>query len=79
MAKRPAIHRRATLQETVNLYQLRHGQAQSTPRIALRGQWLAQAVFQAVQRVNVRVEQGQLIITPAQYQHRGRLRPAHNL
>ena len=59
----PPETRRVTLQETANLYQLQHGQAQSAPSLVLRGQWLAKAGFQAGQRVRIRVEHGHLTIT----------------
>jgi hypothetical protein len=56
-------HRSVTLQETASFYGIRLGTARSTPALALRGQWLADAGFCAGQRVAIAVEYGRLTIT----------------
>ncbi len=58
----PRTTRRATVQETANLYQLRHGRAASTPALHLQGQWLAQAGFQANSTVTIKVDRQRLVI-----------------
>ena len=56
--------RSLTIGETADAYLLRRGRATSRPAIRLRGQWLAQAGFEAGQKVTVHVEDGQIVITP---------------
>ena len=57
--------RHLTIQETANLYRLKHAITRSTPAITLRGQWLMRAGFPAGQRVSVAVESGRLIVSLA--------------
>ena len=58
----PRTTRRATLQETANLYQLRHGQTPSRPALHLQGHWLAHAGFQANSTVTIKVDRQRLVI-----------------
>ncbi len=51
-----------TLQETANLYRIRHGLERSKPSLSIRGRWLAKAGFTAGVQVRIHVEAGRIII-----------------
>ena len=54
--------RRVTVQESGNLYRIRHGMEQSKPTLRLGGAWLAKAGFTSGAQVRVRVEDGRIVI-----------------
>ena len=54
--------RRVTVQESGNLYRIRHGMEQSKPTRRLGGAWLARAGFTPGAQVRVRVEDGRIVI-----------------
>ena len=54
--------RRVTVQESGNLYRIRHGMEQSKPTLRLGGAWLAKAGFTRGAQVRVRVEDGRIVI-----------------
>ena len=54
--------RRVTVQESGNLYRIRHGMEQSKPTLRLGGAWLAKAGFTPGAQVRVRVEDGRIVI-----------------
>ena len=56
--------RSLTIREMADAYLLRQGRATSSPAIRLQGKWLAQAGFEAGQKVTVHVEDGRIVITP---------------
>ncbi|MBN1318453.1 MAG: type I toxin-antitoxin system SymE family toxin [Anaerolineales bacterium] len=60
--------RSLTIGETADAYLLRQGRETSRPSIRLRGKWLAQAGFEAGQMVTVHVEDGQIVITPKDFE-----------
>ena len=58
--------RRVTVQESGNLYRIRHGMEQSKPTLRLGGAWLAKAGFTPGAQVRVRVEHGRIVIEPGE-------------
>ncbi len=58
--------RRLTVQESGNLYRIRHGMEQSKPTLRLGGAWLAKAGFTPGAQVRVRVEHGRIVIEPGE-------------
>ncbi len=58
--------RRVTVQESGNLYRIRHGMEQSKPTLRLGGAWLAKAGFSPGAQVRVRVEHGRIVIEPGE-------------
>ena len=54
--------RRVTVQESGNLYRIRHGMEPSKPTLRLGGAWLAKAGFTPGAQVRVRVEDGRIVI-----------------
>ncbi len=56
--------RSLTIREMADAYLLRQGRVTSRPAIRLQGSWLAQAGFEAGQKVTVHVEDGRIVITP---------------
>ena len=54
--------RRVTVQESGNLYRIRHGMEQSKPTLRLGGAWLAKAGFTPGVQVKVSVQDGRLVI-----------------
>ncbi len=54
--------RKVTVQESGNLYRIRHGMEQSKPTLRLGGAWLARAGFTPGAQVRVRVEDGRIVI-----------------
>ena len=54
--------RRVTVQESGNLYRIRHGMEPSKPSLRLGGAWLAKAGFTPGAQVRVRVEDGRIMI-----------------
>ena len=58
--------RRLTVQESGNLYHIRHGMEQSKPTLRLGGAWLAKAGFTPGAQVRVRVEHGRIVIEPGE-------------
>ena len=58
--------RRLTVQESGNLYRIRHGMEQSKPTLRLGGAWLAKAGFTPGAQVRVRVERGRIVLEPGE-------------
>ena len=54
--------RRVTVQESGNLYRIRHSMEPSKPTLRLGGAWLAKAGFTSGAQVRVRVEDGRIVI-----------------
>ncbi len=54
--------RRVTVQESGNLYRIRHGMEPSKPTLRLGDAWLAKAGFTPGAQVRVRVEDDRLVI-----------------
>ena len=54
--------RRVTVQESGNLYRIKHGIEPSKPTLRLGGAWLARAGFTPGAQVRVRVEDGRIMI-----------------
>ena len=54
--------RRLTVQESGNLYRIRHGMEPSKPTLRLGGAWLAKAGFTPGAQVKVSVQDGRLVI-----------------
>lgn len=58
----PRREHRLTVQESGNLYRIKHGYEQSKPALRLCGAWLAKAGFRPGAQVRVRVEDGRIVI-----------------
>ncbi len=65
-SRQEPCERRLTVQESGNLYRIRHGMEQSKPTLRLGGAWLAKAGFTPGAQVRVRVEHGRIVIEPGE-------------
>ncbi len=57
---------RLTVQESGNVYRIRHGMEGSKPTLRLGGAWLAKAGFTPGAQVRVHVEHGRIVIEPGE-------------